>query len=168
MKRILVMLLSIFPLLSHAEVIIQNMPPSYKIDDVKERDGYQWYRMIPASSENNNEVDILTREFLQKQTLDNYFSTWYKSLLSKQKNVKATQLTDYAQNNFPTKMWSLQYRNDTYQRDEYILLKVIQGNDGIYVLQKSFYYWPSEETLSYWINYLHTVTLCRPEREMCQ
>ncbi len=92
-----------------------------------------------------------------EQFQENLTKLWFDSC----PNSESYPVADGVENGYNFVLWMLYCPlNPSTQKMEYAYIKAIQGNDSFYDVQVAFRYEPSDEDITYWMNYLKEVVVC--------
>ncbi|MBV6451239.1 MAG: hypothetical protein MHPDNHAH_01970 [Anaerolineales bacterium] len=92
-----------------------------------------------------------------EQFQENLTKLWFDSC----PNSESYPVADGVENGYNFVLWMLYCPlNPATQKMEYAYIKAIQGNDSFYDVQVAFRYEPSDEDITYWMNYLKEVIVC--------
>lgn len=168
--RLLILLLSLALATSLAqaqlenELLIQNMPPGYKIGFQTKRGNMVMTEFVPEKESVENWTEMLTTQIflgLTKPTPNEFRQVMQKSF---ERSCVGAQFADVAQateNGYSFEVWIQDCpKNEKTGKPERIWFKAIKGNDSFYLLQKAFRFHPEPEQVVRWTQYLRSVQVC--------
>ena len=146
------------------ENLLVNVPPGFKIDYHAEQGSMIINEMVPENESVNDWTTLVTVQIFlgeknntPEQFQENLTQSWFNAC----QNSESYPVTDGFENGYDFVLWMLYCPlNPSTQQVEYAYIKAIQGNDSFYDVQVAFRYEPSEEDVTYWMNYLRDVIVC--------
>lgn len=146
------------------ENLLAAIPPGFKIDYEAEQDNMIINEMVPQNQSVNDWTTLVTVQIFmgEKNTTPEQFQeNLTQSWLNACQNSETYPVTDGVENGYDFVLWMLYCPlNPSTQQVEYAYVKAIQGNDSFYDVQVAFRYEPSDEDVTYWMNYLRDVIVC--------
>jgi hypothetical protein len=146
------------------ETLIQTLPEGYKIDFQNRTKEMMITEMVPNAETVKNWTEMLTTQImygLQGVTPAQFrgymMNQWQKSC----PDSSFANVAETLEQGYPIAVW-LQTCTKVAStgKPEITWLKVIQGNDSLYLVQKAFKFQPSEEQITKWTKYLRSVYVC--------
>lgn len=146
------------------ENLLVAVPPGFKIDYEAEQNNIIVNEMVAENESVNDWTTLVTVQIFQGekniapgQFQENLTQSWFGVC----PNSESHPVADGAENGYNFVLWMLYCPlNPSTQKVEYAYIKAIQGNDSFYDVQVAFRYDPSEEDITYWMNYLREVVVC--------
>ncbi|WKZ49014.1 MAG: hypothetical protein QY306_06555 [Anaerolineales bacterium] len=145
------------------ENLLAAVPPGFKIDYQAENEDLIAAEMVAENESVNDWTTLVTVQTFKgtqntpKQFQENLTQLWFDSC----PNSESYPVADGVENGYNFVLWMLYCPlNPSTQKMEYAYIKAIQGNDSFYDVQVAFRYEPSDEDITYWMNYLKEVVVC--------
>ncbi|MCC7119904.1 MAG: hypothetical protein IT310_15370 [Anaerolineales bacterium] len=146
------------------ENLLVTIPPGFKIDYEAEQDNTIINEMTPENeSVNDWETLVTALMFLGDQNiaLEAFQQKMTQSWFDFCQNSETHPVADGVENGYAFALWMLYCPlNPDTQKMEYVYVKAIRGNDSFYNVQVAFRYKPSDEVVTYWMQYLKGVIVC--------
>lgn len=145
------------------ENLLVAVPPGFKLDYYAEQNNMIINEMVPQNESVNDWATLVTVQIFlggkdtPEQFQENLTQSWFNACQNSESHPGA----DGAENGYDFVLWMLYCPlNPSTQKAEYAYIKAIQGNDSFYDVQVAFRYEPSDEDVTYWMNYLQDVIVC--------
>lgn len=145
------------------ENLLQDLPKGYKVDFQTKQENMIMIKMVPHSETVNNWSEMVTTQIFigVKNTMPETFQKSIQTMWSNScQNAKFASIAQGV-DEYPFSIWiqSCPY-NVSSGKQEITLFKAIKGNDSFYLVQKAFKFAPSQEQVTQWIDYFHSVKVC--------
>jgi hypothetical protein len=146
------------------EKLLLDLPKGYKVDFRIKQGNMTMVEMVPKSETVKNWSEMVTTQIFMglKNTMPETFQSSMQTMWSDScQNAQFASIAQGVENSYPFSIWiqSCPYNVST-GKQEITLFKAIKGNDNFYLVQKAFKFAPSQEQVTNWIHYFHSVKVC--------
>lgn len=146
------------------ENLIQDLPTGFKISSQANSGRTLTTTMIPQNETEGNWTEMLTTQVMLGQkdaTLAQVQSIMKRVWLSECPSGALEPITNGEENGYPFSFWVQGCRAKFLTgKPEKAWIKAIKGNDGFYIVQKSFRFNPSNEQITDLMKYFRSVLVC--------
>lgn len=147
------------------EMLTRNVPTGYHVEREENGGDSMTTMMLPHGQAGNEWTELVTTHaFLGRKTSAERFQlAMAAAWLELCRDGTAARVTQGTENGYAFSIWSQSCpHNPATGRPESSWTKAIEGNDGFYLVQKSFRFEPSDAQVLESIEYLGSVTVCDP------
>lgn len=148
-----------------AETLLRHVPAGYELETEQADGGTVTTRMLPSGQNGNDWTELVTTHaFLgRKASAERFQIAMATAWLELCRDGTAARVAQGTENGYAFSIWSQSCpRNPATGRPESTWTKAIEGNDGFYLVQKSFRFEPTEAQVRDSIEYFRSVTVCDP------
>jgi hypothetical protein len=145
------------------ENLLVSVPDGYKIGFQDKEPNSLINEMVPESETVNDWTEMITVQiFYNLRTAPEDFerkmaSGWANAC----PGARIDNIASGPENGYPAGVWLLNCpKNPATGKPEITWLKVMAGNDSLYVVQKAFKFTPSRDQVVQWMKYLRAVAVC--------
>ncbi|MBC5767687.1 hypothetical protein [Ramlibacter albus] len=146
------------------ENLLQKLPAGYKVGYRARNDHVVTGEVIPvAESIDSWSRKVSTQYFLgpNPPTLEGFRSDMQRQWLAACEKAESASIMEGEDNGYPFAMWMLSCaRSEAAGKPEYKWIKAVKGNDGLYVVQKTFRFKPDARQVARWTQYLRSTMVC--------
>ena len=150
-----------------AQLVNENLfvavPPGYRIDYENKKPDSLMNEMVPVGESVNDWTEMVTVQIFYnlKATPDQFENTLAKGWIGACPGAGAAPVVSGPENGYPAGVWLLNCpKNPVTGKPEMTWVKIVQGNDSLYVVQKAFKFVPSKDQVVQWMKYLRSVAVC--------
>jgi hypothetical protein len=150
-----------------AQLVNENLlvvvPPGYKIDYQNKKPNSLMNEMVPVGESVNEWTEMVTVQIFYnlKTTPDQFENTLAKGWVGACPGASAAPVVSGPENGYLAGVWLLNCpKNPVTGKPEMTWVKIVQGNDSLYVVQKAFKFVPSKDQVVQWMKYLRSVAVC--------
>ena len=150
-----------------AQLVNENLlvvvPPGYKIDYQNKKPNSLMNEMVPAAKRVNDWTEMVTVQIFYnlKATPEQFEATLANAWIARLSRRDAAPVVSGPENGYPAGVWLLSCpKNPVTGKPEITWVKIVQGNDSLYVVQKAFKFAPSKDQVVQWMKYLRSVAVC--------
>jgi len=147
------------------ETLTPRLPAGYHLEREENRSDSVMKRMLPRGQNGDDWTELVTTHaFLGRTASSERFQIAMASAwLELCRDGAVARVTQGTENGYAFSIWSQSCPlNPVTGQPESTWTKAIEGNDGFYLVQKSFRFEPSDAQVQESIAYLGSVTLCDP------
>jgi len=146
------------------ENLLAGLPDGFKVGYHAEQDNQTITEMVAESETVEDWTTMVTVQIFLGQTnltpaqaQDTLTKSWFSACA----NSETYPVADGAENGYNFILWQLYCPlNPSTQKVEFTFMKVIQGNDSLYLVQVAFRHEPSNDEITQWTKYLKQVEVC--------
>lgn len=145
------------------ENLIVSMPIDYKVGMQVRRGNMLMTEMLPKDQDIKNWSELLTVQifFGMKQSPQNFRDGMLQSWKQACPDYFYNPSFDGVENGYPTAFFMLHCPSSQHrEKMELTILKVISGNDSLYVVQKAWSVDPDKQGIEKWSRFLRRVKVC--------
>jgi hypothetical protein len=145
------------------ENLLVTVPSGYKIDFQEHKPKGLMNEMVPTSETVDNWTEMVTVQIFYnlKTTPDDFEGKMASGWLAACPGAKNESIASGPENGYPAAVWLLNCpKNPATGKPEITWVKIVQGNDRLYVVQKAFKFAPSNDQVVQWMKYLRSVAVC--------
>ncbi len=145
------------------ENLLVTVPSGYKIDFQEHKPNSLMNEMVPTSETVNDWTEMVTVQIFYnlKTTPDAFEAKMASGWLAACPGAKNVSIASGPENGYPAAVWLLNCpKNPATGKPEITWVKIVQGNDSFYVVQKAFKFAPSNDQVVQWMKYLRSVAVC--------
>ena len=166
-SAILVVLVVALARTASAQLVNENLlvvvPPGYKLDYQNKKPNSLMNEMVPVGESVNDWTEMVTVQIFYnlKATPDQFEGTLAKGWLGTCPGARAEPVASGPEHGYLAGVWLLNCpKNPATGKPEMTWVKIVQGNDSLYVVQKAFKFAPSKDQVVQWMKYLRSVAVC--------
>lgn len=145
------------------ENLLVMLPPGYKVDYRDKKPNSLMNEMVPVGESVNDWTEMVTVQVFYnlKATPEQFETTLASGWIGGCLGATAAPVASGPENGYPAGVWLLNCpKNPATGKPEMTWVKIVQGHDSLYVVQKAFKFAPSKDQITQWMKYLHSVAVC--------